>query len=95
MENDTSAGRTNPTDAQAKAAFMGPAPNVNKCIATLGPTVVRIAFLEEDPDTTPYFRSAVTLNQHDAFALYKMLQVVLQDFEVEFDRQSVAQIAPK
>jgi hypothetical protein len=51
--------------------------------------------LEEDPDATPYFRTAVTLNPQDAVALYKMLQVVLQDFEVEFDRQMVAQNAPK
>jgi len=95
MEKDTSSGRTNPTDAQAKAAFMGPAPGVNRCIATFGPTGLRIAFLEEDPDATPYFRTAVTLNPQDAVAPYKMLQVVLQDFEVEFDRQMVAQNAPK
>ena len=50
MEKDTSSGRTNPTDAQAKAAFMGPALGVNRCIATFGPTGLRIAFLEEDPD---------------------------------------------
>jgi hypothetical protein len=95
MENDVSARLSNPTATQAKTAFAGAAPAVNRFVATLGPTGLRVAFLEEDADTTPYFRTAVTMHPQDGIALYKMLQGVLHDFELELDRQMATQNVSK
>ncbi len=95
MEKDVNLGLSNPSVIQAKSAFLGPAPAVNRCVVTFGPTGLRVAFLEEDADTTPYFRAAVTMHPQDGIALYKMLQGVLHEFELELAGQMARQNVSK
>ncbi len=83
MDDDCDQYLQDPTELQIKAAFMGPAFAVNRCIATLGPTGLRIAFLEEDTEEAPNFRAAVTMSPQDGIGLYKMLQSVLLDIDPE------------
>ena len=95
MANDSVEGLSSPTDAHTKTAFMGPAPAVNRFFASFAPTGLRLAFLEEGTDATPYFRAAVTMSPQDGIGLYKMLQVALHDIEVEIARQMATQHDPK
>lgn len=73
--------RTTPTEDQAAAAYAGPAPGVNRFVGSLGPTGLRLAFLEEDATATSYFRAAVTMHPQDGIKLYLMLKDMLQEFE--------------
>jgi hypothetical protein len=75
-----------PTELQNAAAFAGPAPGVTRFVANLGPTGVRLAFLEDAPDGTPCFRGAVTMHPQDGIKLYKMLQGMLSQLEQAFEK---------
>ncbi len=91
MANEIFGEVTTPTDDQNKAAFSGSAPAVNRFIASMGPTGLRIAFLEEDFAQFPHFRAAVTMHPQDGVKLYKMLRGMLQEFEEMLSQQVVVQ----
>jgi len=82
--------RVTPTEDQVLAAYAGPAPGINRFVASLGPTGLRLAFLEEDGNANSYFRAAVTMHPEDGVKLYKMLQDMLMEFEAAL-RQAQAQ----
>lgn len=77
-----------PTEAQKLAAFSGHASGVNRFVASLGPTGLRLAFLEEDLHGVPHFRAAVTMSPYDGVRLYQMLEVMLADLKADLDLAS-------
>ena len=95
MEDPINPVRVDPSDAQYVAAFAGPAPGVNWFVATLGPTGLRLAFIEEDVTQTPHFRAAVTMHPQDGVKLYKMLQDLLKKIEGELEQAEAQQRGSK
>lgn len=83
---DESEDRREVTDDELDVAFAGAAPGANRFILTLGPTGVRIAFLEENSKGRVYFRNAITLHPQDGIKLYKLLQGMLKDIEGQIER---------
>lgn len=83
--------RVDPTEAQNIAAYAGAAPGVNRFVASLGATGLRISFLEDDIHSAPHFRAAVTMHPFDGIRLYKLLQDILKDLEPAFHQSEVAQ----
>jgi hypothetical protein len=75
-----------PSEAQTQVAFSGPAPGVNRFVANLGQTGLRVAFIEDSIDGTPHFRGAVTMHPQDGIKLYKMLQGMLAELEIMFEK---------
>jgi hypothetical protein len=90
MEESEIPARVAPTDAQNAAAFAGPAPGINRFVATLGPSGLRIAFMEEDITLAPHFRAAVTMHPQDGVRLYKMLQDLLKELEAALAQMEAA-----
>jgi hypothetical protein len=91
MSEQVKVVRVDPSEAQNVAAFSGAAPGVNRFVATLGATGLRVAFLEDDIMLAPHFRAAVTMHPYDGIRLYKLLQEMLKDLEPEFAQAGVSQ----
>lgn len=64
------------------ASMQGAAVFCNKFTVSVGP-VVRITFIEQYNQQNPYFRTAIALHHQDAIALYKLLQGLMKDEELE------------
>lgn len=70
------------TPEEIEPSFTVPAFSANKFAIQPLPVGMRIAFGEEAPNTTTtYWRYAVTLSNHDAVQLYRVLQGLLQSYE--------------
>lgn len=80
------------SDDELRAAFSGPAVLSNKFYTTLGPSGVRLAFMEALGDRVPpIFRAAVVLPYQDALALRDLLTAQLSDIDVIIPPQTEPQ----
>jgi len=75
--------RRDVSDEELDIAYSGPAPGANRFFVTMGSTGVRLAFAEESSRGKVYFRNAVTLHPEDAIRLYRLIQDLLKDVEVQ------------
>lgn len=63
-------------------SYSGPAPAANRFIINISPIGVRIAFMEQVPNSSKnYFRSAATVSVADAIQLYHILSDMLAPLE--------------
>ncbi len=69
------------TPKEMKVAYDGPAFAANRCIISISPAGVRIAFTEQPDEDAPEFRTAVMLPFVDAISLKNVLIRVLSDIE--------------
>lgn len=75
-------------------AFSGPAVLANRFFVSLGPHGVRIAFVEQGPNTASNFRTAVALSMQDAMGLYRVLRDMLKEPEAALEAM-MAERLPK
>ena len=77
------------SQADINSAFDGPAISANRSLIVLGPSGVRIAFVEQfSPEMGSAYRTAVLLSIQDAVALKNALQNLLKDVEAQIAAQA-------